>query len=79
MFEDSSAKYYEDNKEILQKKTRERYQTLFTEEKEKMRQYARERHKNLPLDKKQNLVEYRKKYYKMRKNALLELLETIFI
>ena len=49
MFEDSSAKYYEDNKEILQKKTRERYQTLFTEEKKKkMRQYARERHKNLP-------------------------------
>ena len=35
MFEDSSAKYYEDNKEILQKKTRERYQTLFTEEKKK--------------------------------------------
>ena len=48
MFEHSSAKYYEDNEEILQKKTRERYQTLFTEGKEKMRQYARERHKNLP-------------------------------
>ena len=48
MFEHSSAKYYEDIEEILQKKSRERYQTLFTEEKEKMRQYARERHKNLP-------------------------------
>ena len=48
MFEHSSAKYYEDNKEILPKKIRERHQTLFTEEKEKMRQYARERHKNLP-------------------------------
>ena len=48
MFEDSSAKYYEGNNEILQKETRERYQTLFTKEKEKMRQYARERHKTLP-------------------------------
>ena len=48
MFEDSSAKYYEDNNEILQKETRERYQTLFTEEKEKMRQYACERRKNQP-------------------------------
>ena len=48
MIEHSSAKYYEDNEEILQKKSRERYQTLFTEEKEKMRQYTRERHKNLP-------------------------------
>ena len=35
-------------KKYCKKKSRERYQTLFTEEKEKMRQYARERHKNLP-------------------------------
>ena len=35
MSKDSSAKYYEDNKEILQKKARERYQSFSKEEKEK--------------------------------------------
>ena len=34
-----SAKYYQDNKEILQKKARERYQSLSKEEKEKRQQY----------------------------------------
>ena len=31
----SSAKYYQNNKERLQKEARERYQSLSTEEKEK--------------------------------------------
>ena len=35
MSKDSSAKYYQDNKERLQKKARERYQSLSKEEKEK--------------------------------------------
>ena len=35
MSKDSSAKYYEDNKERLQKKARERYQSVSKEEKEK--------------------------------------------
>ena len=35
MSKDSSAKYYEDNKEKLQKKALERYQSLSKEEKEK--------------------------------------------
>ena len=39
--------------------------------KEKKRQYCRERYKNLSKDEKQKLVEHRKKYYKMRKNAVL--------
>ena len=37
----------------------------------KKRQQGRERYKNLSEDEKQKLVKYRKKYYKMRKNALL--------
>ena len=43
------------------------------------RQYGREHCKNLSEDEKQNLVEYRKKYYRMRKNAILKLPETILI
>ena len=67
-----SAKYYQENKERLRKKARERYQNLSKEKKEKKRQYARERYRNLPEDEKQKLVEYRKKYYRMRKYFNLE-------
>ena len=35
MSKNSLAKYYQNNKERLQKKTRERYQSLSKEEKEK--------------------------------------------
>ena len=46
-----SAKYYQENKERLQRKARERYQNLSTE-KEKKQQYGRERYKNLSEDEK---------------------------
>ena len=49
------------------------YFLLSKEENEKKRQHSRERYKNLSEDEKQKLVEYRKKYYRMRKNAFLQL------
>ena len=55
-----SAKYYQENKERLQKKHRERYQNVSKEEKEKKQQYGRERYKNLSKDEKQKLVELEK-------------------
>ena len=51
-----SAKYYQENKERLQKKARERYLNLSKKEKEKKREYVRESYKNLSEDKKQKLV-----------------------
>ena len=63
MSDTSSAKYYQENKERLQK-------NLSKEEKEKRQQYGRERYKNLSYDEKQKPDEYRKKYYRTRKNAL---------
>ena len=53
-------------KEKLQKKDRKRCL-----KRKKTQQYGCERYKNLPEDEKQELVQNRKKYYKMRKNALL--------
>ena len=50
MSKNSSAKYYQDNKEKLLKKACERYQSLYKEEKEKMRQYGCERYKHLSED-----------------------------
>ena len=71
MYINSSAKYYQDNKERLQKRTCERYQRLSNKEKEKKKQqYGREQYKILPEDEKQKLDEYRRKYYKLRKKFL---------
>ena len=45
MSENLLAKYYQENKERLPKKARERYQNLSKEEKEKKQQHGRERYK----------------------------------
>ena len=71
MSKNLSAKYYQEHKERLQKKAHERYQNLSKEEKEKKQQYGCERYKNLSENETNKLVAYRKKYYRMRKNALL--------
>ena len=44
------AKYYQENKERLQKKACERYPNFSKEEKEKKQQYSREHYKNLLED-----------------------------
>ena len=69
MSKNLSAKYYQENKERLQRKALEN-QNPSTEVKEKKQRHGRERDQNLSVDYKNKLVEYRKKYYKMRKNAL---------
>ena len=47
---DSSAKYYQDNKEGRQKKACEIYQSFSKEEKGKRQEYGLERYKNLSED-----------------------------
>ena len=64
MSKTSSAKYYQDNKERLQKNP---WKISVFLKKKKKRQYGRERYKNLSEDEKRKLIEYRKKYYKMKK------------
>ena len=71
MSENLSAKYYQENKERLQKKACERYQSLSKEEKEKKSDnMAVNLAKNLAENEVNKLVEHRKKY-RMRKNNLL--------
>ena len=48
-----------------------KYENHSREEKGKQQQYGRVQHKNLSENEKQKLVEHRKKYYKMKKTALL--------
>ena len=64
MSKDSSAKYYQDKKERLEKKAHERYKSLSKEEKEKKQVYDNKQYKNLPKDKKHRLDEYRKLHKK---------------
>ena len=64
-----SAKYYQENKEMLQKNTLERYQNLSNEEKGKKQQYGYKLYKNLSDDEKQKLAEYRKNIIDKKKNA----------
>ena len=70
MSKNLSGKYYQENKERLQIKTRARYQNLSKEEKEESQQYGCECYKNLPENKK-NLVEYRKKYRMRKKDFII--------
>ena len=64
MYEDSSAKYYQNTKERLQKKACGRYQGLSKEEKERKRQYVCERYKNLPEDENKCLLSIEKNIIK---------------
>ena len=70
MSQNLSTKYYQENKERLQKTLVKDIKIFLKKKIKKKRQYGRGRYKNLSGDEKQQLVEYRKKY-KMRKNALL--------
>ena len=63
MSKNLSSKYYQENKEARE--------IFLKKKKKKKQQYGRKRYKNLPEDENQKLVEYRKKYYRMRKKALL--------
>ena len=56
-------KYYQKNKEKLQKEAQERYQILSEEEKEKKSQYHWDWNKNLSEKEKQKKVEYITNYY----------------
>ena len=66
------AKHYQENKEIPQKRARQRYQNLSKEVKKKeKRHYGLE---NFSEDEKQNLVEYRKKHERMKKKKKKKML-----
>ena len=68
-----SAKYDQQNKEILQKKALGRYQNLSKEEKEKKRQYGRERYKNFSEDEKINWLSIEKINWSSIENWLIPL------
>ena len=55
-----SAKYYQENKERLQKNLVKDIKIFLKKKKKKKRQYCHKRYTNLSEDEQQKLVEYRK-------------------
>ena len=62
-----SAKYFQENKERLQKKLVKDIKIFLKKKKKKWSRTSQ----NLSEDEKQKLVESKKKYYRTRKNSLL--------
>ena len=69
MSKNLSAPYYQENKERLQKRARERYENLSKEKKSNI--MVVNVTKISQKIKKDKLVEYRKKYCRMRKHTFL--------
>ena len=58
---EKAAKYYEDSKEVLKEKARNKYRDLSEEEKKVKRAEGRDRYRNMTEDEKNRLKEYQKK------------------
>ena len=57
-----AKEYYENNKEVLAKKAKNKYRELSNEKKNVKREYGRNRYKNMSEEDKEKLKEYQKNY-----------------
>ena len=64
-----SNEYYENNKEILREKAKNKYRELSEEEKNIKRESGRNRYYNIPDEKKQRLKEYQRNYREAKISA----------
>ena len=60
--------YYENDKERLRGKARDKYRNLSEEDKNKRKEYGKNRYHNMSEEKKQKLKEYQKKYRETKKS-----------
>ena len=60
--------YYENDKEKLRVKTRDKYRNLSEEEKNKEREYEKNRYRNMSEEKKKRLKRYQKNYREAKKS-----------
>ena len=62
MWHQIEQEYFENDKERLREKARDKYRNLFEEEINKKREYGKNWYHNVPEEKKQGLKEYQKNY-----------------
>ena len=60
--------YYENNKELLRERTKNKYRELSEEEKNIKREYGKTRYHNMSEEKKTRLKEYQKRYREAKKH-----------
>ena len=60
--------YYENDKERLGEKARDKYRSLSEEDKNKRKEYEKNRYHNMSEEKKQKLKKYQKKYREAKKS-----------
>ena len=58
----NGSSYYENGKERLREKARDKYRNLSKEEKNRKREYSKNRYHNMSEEKKQRLKEYQKNH-----------------
>ena len=59
--------YYENNKELLRERAKNKYRSLLKDEKDIKKQYQKARYHNMSDEEKQNLKDYQKNYREARK------------
>ena len=60
--------YYENNKEVLREKAKNKYKELSEEEKNTKREYGRNRYHNMSADDKKRLKKYQRNYCEARRH-----------
>ena len=61
--------YYENNKELLRERAKNKYRELSEEEKNIKREYGKKRYHNMSEEVKKKLKEYQKNYLEAKKHA----------
>ena len=60
--------YWENDKERLRERARDKYRNLSEEEKNKKREYSKKRYWNMSEEEKEKLKEYQKNYCEVKKS-----------
>ena len=65
-----ASDYYENNKELLRERAKNKYRKLSEEEKNIKREYGKKRYHNMSEEDKKKLKEYKKNYREAKKHVL---------
>ena len=63
--------YYENNKELLWERAKNKYRSLSEDEKDIKKQYQKDRYHNMSDEEKQKLKDYQKNYREARKLKII--------
>ena len=71
--------YYENNKQKLRDRAKDKYRNLSEEDKNKKTEYGKNRYHNMSEEKKQKLKEYQKRNIERQKSLNIIMSKTVFI